>query len=149
MLVWQLALRNGMVMKIDGPWLDPDGQPAKDAEGKPYPLKVGAIFFEPEATETLAGEEDEETEVETTPAHYLVFAKPDDQLAQTNETRVRRVFLSGNVLFSDEAWPASVANEYVEEEMKALFLSSGLFGPNGGQPQQGQPQQQQPTPTAT
>lgn len=132
MLTWRLALTNGLVIDFGGPWLDPDGQPAKGPDGQELPLQVGGIFPQWEETETIVdddgegeGEEESETSatVETQPACYLVFAKPKDgsSLAGSKETRVRRVFLSGNVMYAEEAWPTKLAAEFIQEEMKAML----------------------------
>lgn len=133
MLTWRLALTNGLVIDFGGPWLDPDGQPAKGPDGQELPLQVGGIFPQWEETETIVdddegeGEEGEESEasatVETQPACYLVFAKPKEgsSLAGSKETRVRRVFLSGNVMYAEEAWPTKLAAEFIQEEMKAML----------------------------
>jgi hypothetical protein len=137
MLTWRLALINGLVFEFGGPWLGVDGMPEKDGDGNDLPIKVGGIFFQPESSDTITDDDDDEQQptaegaeeessdpnvtVEATPACFLVFAKPtkDGALAQSEETRVRRVFLNGNVLFSEEAWPNALAAEFIREEMSA------------------------------
>lgn len=152
MLTFRIVLGTGMVISVGDPWLDPNGELAKDREGKDLGLFVGGIFFQPETTESVGGggsdepeqpaaaapaaagngtppeeeeEEDEDDgEVQSTPACYLAFAKPlpNSPLANSPMATVRRVFLSGNVLFADEEWSAQMANAFVEEEIRAAMM---------------------------
>lgn len=145
MLTFRIALGTGMVLAVGDRWLDPDGELAKGRDGKELQLFVGAIFFQPETTETIGGsspepeaaetpavqgngaaeEEEEESEddgeVQSTPACYLVFAKPLEGSPPSAVATVRRVYLTGNVIFSDEEWPAAMAEEFVREEIRAAI----------------------------
>lgn len=138
MLTFRVALATGMVICVGDPWQGPDGKVATDREGQILPLYVGAIFFQPEETESIGGddsngaetaegeeeEEDGSVDVQCTPACYLAFSRPlaDSPLVNSEVSTVRRIFLSGNVLFADEEWPTEMVNEFLKEELKALML---------------------------
>jgi hypothetical protein len=141
-----------MVICVGDPWQGPDGKVAVDREGQILPLYVGAIFFQPEETESIGGdeeggngaegeeeeEEDSSVDVQCTPACYLAFSRPlaDSPLVNSEVSTVRRIFLSGNVLFADEEWPTEMVNEFLKEELKALMLRTAPA--RAQQPQQPQ-----------